>query len=209
MYKDEALQKYLDAAASGESTPGGGSVCGLVGALGAALSSMVCNFTVGKKKYADVEEDVKAILARAEQLRATLTDLMQLDTEVYGKMAPAYSMPKDTDEQKAARTQAIQAGLKESLQVPRQIALAAKEVIELNEELVDKGNTMLVSDVGVAVLLARAAFEGAMMNVDINLAYIKDDAFCDQVRQELADPRNRTVPMAEKILEKVNANISS
>ncbi len=100
MYIDEPLKKYLDEAASGASTPGGGSVAALAGALGAALTSMVCNFTVGKKKYKDVEAEVSQILSEAEELRGKLLELMVADTQVYGQVSAAYGMPRDTAEEK-------------------------------------------------------------------------------------------------------------
>lgn len=182
MYADEPLSKYIDDAASGKSTPGGGSVAALAGALGTSLSSMVCNFTVGKKKYENVEAEVSEILSESEKLRAKLTELVQADTEVYSKVSEAYKLPKKTKKQKKERTKAIQSALKQALSVPLDVVKCCYEVLKLNQPLVEKGNTNLISDVGVAVSLVWAAMESASLNVEINLAGIKDDDFCKEVR---------------------------
>jgi len=187
MYINEPMKQYLDDAASGEPTPGGGSVAALVGALGTALTSMVCNFTVGKEKYKDVEEEVAEILSKAEALRGDLSELMQADTEAYGKVGEAYGMPRKTSKQKKARTAAIQEALKGALEVPLKATMCCYDVLKLNQPLVDKGNTNLISDVGVAVALAEAALHSAAMNVEINLAFIKDEEFCQEIRGKL-DP---------------------
>jgi len=187
MYIKGPMKKYLDDTASGEPTPGGGSVAALVGALGAALTSMVCNFTVGKERYKDVEKDVAEILSQAEELRGDLTELMQADTEAYGQVSEAYGMPRKTSKQKRARTAAIQEALKGALEVPLKATMRCYDILKLNASLVDKGNPNLISDVGVAVALAESALQSAAMNVEINLAYIKDEEFCKEVREKL-DP---------------------
>ena len=187
MYINEPIKKYLDDTASGAPTPGGGSVAALVGALGAALTSMVCNFTVGKEKYKDVEEEVAEILSQAESLRGDLARLMQTDTEAYSQVSAAYGMPRKTSQEKKTRTAAIQEALKSALEVPLKASMRSYDVLKLNESLVDKGNPNLISDVGVAVALAEAALQSAAMNVEINLVSIKDEEFCKGVREKL-DP---------------------
>jgi formiminotetrahydrofolate cyclodeaminase len=181
------MKKYLDDTASGAPTPGGGSVAALVGALGAALTSMVCNFTVGKEKYKDVEEEVAEILSKAEELRGDLAELMQVDTEAYGQVSAAYGMPRKTSNEKKERTVAIQEALKAALEIPLKASMRSYDVLKLNESLVDKGNPNLISDVGVAVALAEAALYSAALNVEINLVSIKDEEFCKGVREKL-DP---------------------
>ncbi|MBM3240445.1 cyclodeaminase/cyclohydrolase family protein [Candidatus Poribacteria bacterium] len=187
MYINEPMKKYLDDTASGEPTPGGGSVAALVGALGAALTSMVCNFTVGKEKYKDVEAEVTEILSQAENLRGDLAELMQADTEAYSQVSAAYGMPRKSSKEKEARTAAIQEALKAALQVPLKAAMRCYDVLKLNEPLVEKGNSNLISDVGVAVALAESALQSAALNVEINLVSIKDEEFCKGVRETL-DP---------------------
>ena len=209
MYIDEPMKKYLDEAASGASTPGGGSVAALAGALGAALTSMVCNFTVGKKKYADVEAEVSQILEEAENLRGKLLDLMVEDTQVYGQVSAAYGMARDTAEEKAARTEAIQNALKAAMGAPLEAAICCHKILKLNEPLLEKGNQNLISDVGVAILLAEAAMRSAIMNVEINLSYIKDEDLCQKTKEKLRPLMNEAAELRIKIYKAVNEAIGA
>ena len=190
-YLDSPLTAYIGDLASGKPAPGGGSAAALVGALGAALNSMVANFTVGREKFAAVEADVQRLLARSEELRAALQRLTQADTVAYGGVATAQKLPRETEEQKAVRTAAVQEALKAAAEVPREAVRAAYGVLEVAAELVEKGNPNLITDVGVAAKFGVAALECASLNVEINLAYIKDEAYNQAVRQEMA-------PMLEK-----------
>jgi len=178
-YLDEPLKGYVDALASGEPTPGGGSAAALVGALGAALNSMVANFTLGREKFAAVEAEVARLLQESEALRAELQRLTQADTEAYGQYAAAQKMPRDTEEQKAARSAAMQAALKAAAAVPLAAVSACHRLLQIAAQLVDRGNPNLITDVGVAAKFALAAMECAALNVEINLIYIKDKDFVD------------------------------
>lgn len=209
MYIDEPMKKYLDETASGAPTPGGGSVAALAGALGAALTSMVCNFTVGKKKYKDVEEEVTQILSESEDLRKRLLDLMVEDTQVYGEVSKAYGMPKDSPEEKEARTEAIQKALRLAMQAPLEAAFCCHKILKINEPLIDRGNQNLISDVGVAVLLAESALRSAVLNVEINLSYIKDDDFCNETREKLSSIVQESEELKSKIFGKVKEAIGA
>jgi len=209
VYIEEPLKKYLDETASGAPTPGGGSVASLAGALGAALTSMVCNFTVGKEKYKDVEAEVSQILSEAEELRTKLLDLMVEDTQVYSEVSKAYSMPRNTPEEKEARTQAIQKALRIAMQAPLETAFCCHRIMKLNEPLLDKGNQNLISDVGVAVLLAESALRSAMLNVETNLSYIKDEEFCNSTRENLKTIVNESSDIKLKIYDKVKEVIGA
>ena len=202
-YLEKPLKHYTDMLASGAPAPGGGSAAALVGALGAALNSMVANFTVGREKFAAVEADVQRLLARSEDLRAQLERLTQTDTEAYGEVAAAQKMPRDTDEQKAARTAAVQAALKAAAEVPREAVRAAYGVLEVAAELVEKGNPNLITDVGVAAKFGVAALECAALNVDINLAYIKDEAYNRAVRSEMKPLLERGPELGASVWAKV------
>jgi len=179
------LEQFLDELASSAPAPGGGSTAALTGALAAALVSMVGHLTVGKKRYAGVEEEVKALLERSESLRQRLAGLLEKDTQVYSSLSKAYKLPRETQEQKAARTAVIQSALKEAEAVPMQIAEACVEVLNLCIPMAEKGNCLAVSDVGVAALLAEAGLRSAALNVLINLAYIKDEEFVREERAKL------------------------
>jgi glutamate formiminotransferase/formiminotetrahydrofolate cyclodeaminase len=209
VYIDEPLKKYLDETASGSPTPGGGSVAALAGALGAALTSMVCNFTVGKKKYRDVEAEVNQMLLESEEIRDKLQELVVKDTRAYGKVSAAYSMPKATSEEKEIRSKAIQNALIEAMQAPLEIAICCYEILKLNEPLLEKGNQNLISDVGVAVLLAEAAMRSAVLNVEINLSYIKDEELCREAREKLQTPLSEASDIKNEVYKKVKEIIGA
>ena len=203
-YLEEPLHVYLDALASGEPTPGGGSAAALVGALGAALNSMVANFTVGREKFAAVEAEVRGLLEQSERLRAELQRLTQADTEAYGQYAAASKLPRSTDGEKVARAAAMQQALRAAAEVPRAAAAAAHRVIKIAADLVDKGNPNLITDVGVAAKFALAAMECAALNVEINLAYIKDAEFVATCRKDIAPLLEEGAHLAQEVWAKVN-----
>jgi len=181
----KTVVEFLDALSSSAPAPGGGSVAALSGALGAALVSMVCNLTLGKKKYADVQEEISALVERSEALRADLTALIEADVAAFTGVSVAYKMPRATPEEKAARTAAIQEALKKATVVPMQVARNCVKVIDLCTPAAEMGNVNVVSDAGVAVLMAEAGLRSAALNVLINLNAIKDQSFCQEVGCEL------------------------
>lgn len=176
-YVQGTIESYLDKLASAEPEPGGGSVAALVGALGAALVTMVTDLTLGKEKYAAVQEDMTAIREAAEKLRAELQELVSLDADAYAAVAAAMKLPKDDETQKAERARLLQAALKGAAGAPLKVAQAALEVARLSLPAAEKGNPNAVSDAGVAVLLADSAAQSAALNVKINLAWIEDADF--------------------------------
>ena len=183
--KDTAVEPFLDALASQAATPGGGSAAAIIGAMGAALVSMVCNLTIGKKKYADVEDEMKHVLGKAESLRRRLTSMIEDDVQAFDKVMAAYGMPKETDADKARRDDAIQVSLKLATDVPMRCCHAAREVIDLARIASDKGNLNVISDAGVAVLAGYAALRSAALNVFTNARMINDRAFADAKLEEL------------------------
>ena len=185
MLTENPVITFLDELASSAPAPGGGSVAALSGALGAALISMVCNLTVGKEKYADVQEDIQALLAQSEALRKELVELLEADVQVYTEVSKAMKMPRATDEEKAARTAAMQKALQAATGVPMQVAEACVQVMDLCQPTAEKGNVNAVSDVGVAVLMAEAGLRSAALNVLINLGAIRDEAFVTGNRAKL------------------------
>jgi len=208
MYLDGSIRQYLDDSASGKSAPGGGSVSAAAGALGAAMASMACNFTVGKKKFADVEDRVKEILALCEEKRGKLLELMDADVSEYSKVTAAYGMPKETDEEKAARKAAIQEALKAAMAVPLEAFRACNEVIQSLKNLVDIANPNLISDVGVAAILCIGGLEGAKLNVEVNLAFLKDEELVAKVREEIDSTAFLAKQVQAEVVEKVRQKIS-
>jgi formiminotetrahydrofolate cyclodeaminase len=182
---DKPVTNFLDELASNAPAPGGGSVASLSGALGAALVSMVCNLTVGKKGYEDVQDHIKDLLSKSEALRQELTDLLEADVAAYTGYSVAAKMPRDTDEQKSERALAMQEALKVATDVPLRIAEAAVRVMDLCMPAAEKGNKWAVSDAGVAVLMAEAALRSAALNVLINLGSLKDPDFVAEKRARL------------------------
>ncbi|HEX2448349.1 MAG TPA: cyclodeaminase/cyclohydrolase family protein [Methyloceanibacter sp.] len=183
--KDTAIEPFLDQLASSAATPGGGSAAAIIGAMGAALVSMVCNLTIGKKKYADVEAEMKDVLGKTEALRKKLTGMIQDDVRAFDAVMGAYGMPKETDADKAARDKAIQSALKLATDVPLACARAAREVIDLAAIASDKGNLNVISDAGVGVLAGYAALRSAALNVLTNARMITDKPFADAKLKEL------------------------
>jgi len=185
MIKDSTIEEFLDNLASKSSTPGGGSAAAIIGAMGAALVSMVANLTVGKKGYEAVNDEMQSILARSEKYRQQFTDMIQADVDVFNQVMDAYGMPRETDQEKEHRSAAIQAALKEATDVPLACAALCLDVIELSRQVAEKGNKNVISDAGVAVLAAEAALGSAALNVYINIANIKDQTFTDNRQQRL------------------------
>jgi len=199
MIKDKPIQTFLDELASKSSTPGGGSAAAIMGAMGAALVSMVCNLTIGKQNYLDVEDDMKDVLRRAEELRERLTGMVRADVEVFDQVMAAYGLPKETDLQKTARSEAIQSALRAATEVPLNCARACSEAIALSQRVAEKGNRNVISDAGVAVLAAYAALRSAALNVYINAGAIKDKSFVEERLAELGQITNGADALTERV----------
>jgi formiminotetrahydrofolate cyclodeaminase len=185
IYSSEPLQVYLDDAASKKPAPGGGSVSACAGALGAALVGMVCNLTRGREKFADVEAEMTTLVEASEAARRRLEQLLQEDTTAYNGVIAAYKMPKETEEEQAARTAAIQAGLIVAADVPLEICRVAVEVCRLAKVAAGIGNPQAVTDAGIGAILGEAAVVGAALNVTINLGSIKDEAYVAKAAAEI------------------------
>jgi formiminotetrahydrofolate cyclodeaminase len=196
--KDNRIEQFLEALASQSATPGGGSAAAIIGAMGAALVSMVCNLTIGKKKYAEVEGEMKDVLAKADTLRKQLIGMIEDDVKAFDAVMGAYGMPKETDADKAKRDSAIQAALKQATDVPMACARAARQVIDIAAIASDKGNLNVISDAGVGVLAGYAALRSAALNVFTNARMITDKTFAEAKLKEL----NQLLAGAEGVTEK-------
>jgi len=178
---------FLDALADGRPTPGGGSAAAYSGAAGAALVAMVVRLTIGKKKYASVEEQMRVFLDKAETLRSDLTAAVARDSEAFEAVMKAFRLPKDTNEQKETRSQAIQNATLNAARVPIEVAAQAVQVLELAAKVVAVGNLNAISDGATGGALARAALSGARFNVRINVASLKDQAAANALLVELRE----------------------
>lgn len=200
-YIDGSIRAFLDKLATSSPEPGGGSVAALAAALGAGLVSMVAALTVGKEKYAEVQDDIKALLSRSEAVREALQEAVQKDTEVYGAVSAAMKLPRDTDDQKVARDRLMQAALVEAAKVPLAIAEQALVVAELSLTAAEIGNVNAVSDAGVAVLLADAAAQSAALNVKINIGWIQDEAFCESAWSRVQEILAETAALRVSVMD--------
>ena len=177
---EQTCQGFLDALASKAPVPGGGGASALVGALGTALCTMVGNYTVSKKKYADVEEDVKALMARAEDIRARLLALVDADAEAFEPLSKAYAIPKDDPNRKAVMEQC----LRDAAATPMEILRLSCQAIDLHREMLEKGSVMMLSDVGTGVIFCQSALYGAALNVRVNTKSMSDRAFAQAMDEE-------------------------
>lgn len=178
---EQTCQGFLDALASKAPVPGGGGASALVGALGAALCTMVGNYTVGKKKYADVEEDVKALMAKAEDIRARLLALVDADAEAFEPLSKAYAIPKDDPSREAVMEKCLQ----DAAATPMAILRLSCEAIDLHREMLDKGSVIMLSDVGTGVIFCQSALYGAALNVRVNTKSMADRAFAQAMDEEV------------------------
>ncbi len=195
----KTMNAFLDELASSSPAPGGGSVAALAGALGSALTSMVCNLTIGKKKYAEVENDMKKVVGQSEDLRRRFTELIERDTQAFNKVMEAFALPKDTEPQKALRNAAVKEATKEATLVPLEVMKHCIDALALAQEVASKGNTNSVSDAGVSALMLNAACEAAALNVRINLNALNDADFVGWKSEEVDSVLNTSGMMLEEI----------
>lgn len=195
--------EFVDLLASDAPAPGGGSAAALEGALGAALTAMVCGLTVGKKKYAEFEELAQSAQAKALDLKARFVDVMDRDTEAFNVVSAAFGMPKATDEEKAARSAAIQKGLEGCTATPFEMMELACETLELTQSLLGKTNDSAASDLGVSALSLRAAIQGAWLNVLINVGSLKNKELGEDYRAKGEALLAKALPLADQIYDTV------
>ncbi len=181
-----SLGEFIDKAASKSPTPGGGNVSSVVGALGAAMVSMVANLTLGKKGYEEHQDKVKSIIPELESIIKRLKELTIKDMEVFQEVVKAWKMPKETDEERKKREKAMEEATKKATMVPMDVCRACIDALRIAEDLATYGNKSAISDVGVGAYLLLSALKGAMFSVDINLKSIKDQGFKKEVEEERA-----------------------
>jgi len=198
---------FLSELASNSPAPGGGSVAALAGGLGAALASMVCNLTIGKEKYTDVQDEIKETLKKSEKLRKDLTKLIDKDTEAFNDVMKAFKMPKETEEQKKKRSAAIQVGYKTAAKVPLETAKTCEKILDVAMVVAKKGNQNSITDAAVSALMAQAGVESAILNVKINLGSIKDEKFVKKISSEINSLQKNAASKKEQIIKIVNSSI--
>ena len=195
----KSLNDFTAELASAAPTPGGGGASALVGALGAALGGMVGALTVGKPKYAAVEDEVKALTARAERLRAALLACVEEDAAAFEPLARAYAIPKDDP----AREETMETCLRAAAAVPLKIFELCCEAIELHEAFAEKGSRLAVSDAATGVAFCRGALYGAAVNVKVNTKLMRDRAYADEINARVDAGMEKYGPIAERVYESV------
>lgn len=208
MLKDHTLIQFSDVTAGSDPVPGGGSVSALAGAISASLAKMVANLTIGRKKYAEVESEMMEVAKKAEEIRQHLLNAIDRDSDAYNLVAEAFKMPKETDEQKAARSAKIQEATKVAAQVPMEVAKTTYELIPLIETVVMKGNQNAITDGCIAMMNCRLGVLGALLNVRINLGGLKDEAFvkeladeCERLEKDITDIEHRILQHTYKAIQ--------
>ena len=201
MLTELTLNRFIDVTAGSDPVPGGGSISALAGTLSAALTHMVAGLTIGKKKYAEVEEEMKAIAHETAEIQALLYKAIDRDSEAYNVVFEAFKLPKETDEDKAKRSEAIQDATKLAAQVPMEVAELSYSLIPLIRQVVAKGNQNAVTDGCVAMLCCRTAVLGALLNVRINLGSIKDQDFVKEYEGRAQKLENEISKIEQEILQ--------
>ena len=195
---DLKVREFADLIASDAPAPGGGSAAALYGSVGAALTAMVACLTQGRKKYAEYAEHAAEVQQQASVLQAKLIDVMDRDTEAFNVVSAAFGMPKETEEQKAARSAAIQEGLKACTRTPMEMMELCDETVTLAASLIGRFNDTSASDLGVALLSLKAGIQGAWLNVLINIGSLKDRAFADEYRSRGEALLAHALPLADE-----------
>jgi formiminotetrahydrofolate cyclodeaminase len=209
MLIDKSVSQFLDELASNSPAPGGGSVAALAGAAGAALTSMVCNLTIGKKKYADVQDEMKTVVEQIEKLRRELTQLIDKDTEAFDSVMAAFGLPKGTAQEQGVRSAAIQTATKAATLIPLDVMRTCEKALLHARTVSQKGNKNSASDAGVAALMLQAGCAGAALNVRINLGGLNDTVFVQQIAQQSAKIAQNVENMTQEVLAEVEKSIGA
>lgn len=204
--KSLSVKEFIDKVTGNDPVPGGGSVSALNGSLAASLAAMVANLTVGRKKYAEVNDEMEQISARMTEQSAKLLADVDRDAEAYDRVFAAFKLPKETDEEKAVRKEAIQRETKYAAEVPMEVARTASELLPMIDAAARRGNSNAVTDATVAMMCARTAVIGALLNVRINLTSITDEAFVKTMTVEADRLEAVAVEAEHKLLEYVKAH---
>jgi formiminotetrahydrofolate cyclodeaminase len=207
MLTTKTVSEFLDEVASNSPAPGGGSVSALAGSLGAALTSMVCRLTIGKKKYADVQNEMESILKKSEELRSKITATIEEDTVAFNGVMAALALPKETDDQKVLRNRAIQEATKSATLVPLRLMSLCEEGIDFAQIVAEKGNKNSLSDAGVSLLLLQAAANGAALNVRINLPGLDDQQFRDEAIEKVTSVIKRIDDTVNELMSSLIAKL--
>ena len=203
-YMGIPCNEYVDLLSSKSPVPGGGGASALVGALGTALGNMVGALTVGKKRYADVEEEMYDLMAKCDSLQKELLALSERDAEVFEPLARAYGMPKETEDEREEKARVMEAALQDACLIPLKIMEKCCETLEIMREFAVKGSKLAVSDAGCGAVFCRAALEGASLNVLINTKAMEDKVLAEELNSRDSSMLDTYVPLADEIWNSVS-----
>ncbi len=206
---DMEIKEFMDELSRDSPAPGGGSVAAINGALGASLTSMVANLTYGKKKYKDAWEDMLRIGNEAQELKYKFLKLVDEDTKAFDAFMAALKLPKKSEEERKIREEKIQEATKNAIEVPMQTLKLSKDIMELADELAEKGNVNAISDAGVAALTGYTAAYSAYLNVMINLGGLNDDEYKEKTAKEAEEVLNEIAKRKDEVLEKIMAKLKA
>lgn len=203
-FDEQTTKEFLDLLASSAPAPGGGGAAAMCGALASALSSMVGNLTIGKEKFAPQENEVKALLNQANLLREKLLQCANDDAKVFDAFMAVYKLPKNTEEEKLARTKAIRGAAKKAASIPLEIARNSFEVLKVSVGMAQLGNPNVITDATCSAILAHAALRAAAYNVIVNLGLTKDEIYNEKVRKELENMQKEALILETKVINRTN-----
>lgn len=202
-FTEHSCREFIDVLASSAPIPGGGGASALVGAIGVALGNMVGSLTVGKKRYADVEEDIIRCKEEADEITKRLLELVAKDAEVFEPLSKAYSLPKSTPEELAKKEEVMAVVLKDACEVPLEIMKTCARGLDLMEEFAEKGSRIALSDAGVGATLLKSALQAASLNIYINTKSMKDRVLAQRLNDETDSLRKTYEKKADEIFENV------
>ncbi|NOY70097.1 MAG: cyclodeaminase/cyclohydrolase family protein [Deltaproteobacteria bacterium] len=205
---DKTCTDFIDVLASKSPVPGGGGAAAMGGAIGMALSNMVGNLTVGKKKYADVEDEVKDLLEQGKKVIADLESLVDKDAEVFEPLSRAYGLPKNTPEEVKFKAETMENCCKTACSVPMEIMRQAYEGIKIHARMGEIGTMIAISDVGCGVVFLKSALIAGQLNVIINLNAIKDQEFIETTKKEMETLLLQGSKMADDTLSLVISKLT-
>ena len=206
-FSNMPIDDFIEVLASKAAVPGGGGASALVGATGCALGNMVGSLTVGKKKYASVEEEIKLLKKKSDSLQKHLLILMERDAQVFEPLSKAYGLPKNTEEEKERKAQIMEKALKDACSVPMEIMEKCCEAIDVIETFAKKGSVIAISDAGVGAAFLKAALEGASLNVFINTKSMTDREYAESLNLRAEELLAKYTKKAEGIFESVKVRL--
>lgn len=205
--ENKSLKEFIEVLGSKNAVPGGGGAASLVAAIGISLSEMVSSLTIGKKKYADVEDEVKEIKEKCQRLEKDFLELINQDAEVFLPLSKAYSLPKETEEEIKYKDEVMEKALLEAVKVPLEIMKKCEEAVVITKRISEIGSKLAISDAGCAAITIKSALESAALNVYINTSSMKNVEVADKLDKECEDILNRNLIICDEVYKNVLSKV--